>query len=165
MNLKKISIIFLILFFNVANAEIYHDNDLNYFGEKKEKLITDKKLNRENNQNRDNVIIYNSDISVKEIHLIGKIEYKNFPKDVILYCKKLKQATLIVNQEYLLKIKKEFNINEKVNFKKVNVEFYEVPFYFSDSEDCIFNKDKSLNIYLKSKIMSEIKNYKSLNRR
>jgi site-specific recombinase XerD len=109
--------------------------------------------------------IYTSGISVKEVTNLKKNELKYFPKNLIVNCKNIEKAIIYLNEDILLKIKNEFDINSKVVFKKSTNSLYEIPFYFSENEECVFNKGKYSNVDLKNNVMSAVKNYLKLNGR
>lgn len=160
--------ILLILIFNIYSissfAQFYQNNELNYFNENQKSENTSPKITEDINLERRNFQMKNDEIFVKSIHPVKNSEMKLFNNNLIQKCKDLRKSVLIVNQFYLDKLKIEFNINEKVQFKKNKVGMYEIPFYFSDSDKCIFNHERISNIELKTKIMSEIKKYEQINR-
>lgn len=171
MNLKQkiFTTILLSNFSLFSYAEIFDDNNLNFFQEEKN-INRHKETNIQTNEkskdiNEAKYQINSSDVTVHEIKELTKEEIGYFPKNSLINCKDVQKAILYVNEDTFLKIKNEFDINNKISFKKINISFYEVPFYFSENDKCIFNKDKSSNMDLKNKIMTAVKNYLALNKR
>lgn len=162
---KIIKIVFIVILFSISihvEAEIFDDNNLNFFNEKKTQV---KNKNTKNENHENEIIMTSSDIRVHSVNDLSKQELEAFPKDYLINCTDIKKAILYVNEDMLRKFKTEFDINDQISFKKVNNFSFEIPFYFSKSEKCIFNKDKNSNTELYNKVMSVVRNYIIFNKR
>lgn len=161
---KKIIIIWLLTSSINSKAEIFGDNTLNFFNEP-------KAINQIQNKNDkikthgSEIKISISDITVHSIKDLTKQELEFFPKNYLINCTDLKKSILYLNSEMLKKFKNEFDISDQVVFKEVNYSLYEIPFYFSNDEKCIFNKYKNTNSILRDKVISAVKTYMALKKR
>ncbi len=164
---KKIYILIIstiLLCMNNAKADIFNDNNLNFFGEDGNKLkIIDesKQIIKNESINQKNIIGINKSINVQNIIELSDQEKKSLPIELIKKCRNIKKAILAVNADYSKKIKKEFEINEKVEFKKIGFNLVEINFFFSKDKIC-FNSNENKSSKLFDEIMSSINEYSLL---
>ena len=158
-------IISAILFCKIyAKADVFSDNNLNFFGEDGNKLkIIDesKQIIKNESIYQKNIIGINKSINVQNIIELSDEEKKSLPIELIKKCINIKKSILAVNAEYSKKIKKEFEINEKVEFKKIGFNLVEINFFFSKDKIC-FNSNANKSSKLLDEIMSSINEYSLL---